>query len=78
MPLEFLANATQEAKNYMLASVNENTVSCTKNITVFEHKGKIFCSPGNLHDKVDATYCIEFDLRYNYGNVIIKSQRIFQ
>jgi len=79
MPLSFLADAIQAAKNELLNKVEGTcTVHSTKQVTVFNHEGKVFAALGNLHDKVDAPYCIEFDLVYNHGNVSINSQRIFQ
>lgn len=79
MPLSFLADAVQAAKNELLNKVDGTcTVSCTMNCTVFNHQGKVFAAAGNLHDQLDAPYCIEFDLRYNNGNVFIQSQRIYQ
>lgn len=79
MPLDFLANAINAAKNELLKGVNGTcTVSCTDTVTVFLHKNECLVTKGNLHDKVDAPFCIEFDLRYNHGEVYINSQRIFQ
>lgn len=79
LPLTFLAGATEAAINSLRAKTNGTcTVSCTSTCTVFLHEGKYVVSPGNLHDKVDAPYCIEFDLRFNHGEVYINSQRIYQ
>lgn len=78
MPLEFLANATKAAKEELLNRVsNTCTVHCTANYTVFYRKSEYVVANGNLHDKVDAPFCIEFDLVYNYGSVVVKGQRLF-
>lgn len=75
MPLSFLAAAKDEMNNKYAKTC---AVSATGQYTAFMHEGKIFVGVGNLHDKVDAPFCIEFDLRYNHGNVTINSQRIYQ
>ena len=79
MPLRFLVEATESAKQELLNKVAGTcTVSCTANYTVFLHNSKCLVSKGNLHDKVDAPFCIEFDLRYNHGAVVVIGQRIYQ
>lgn len=77
MPLDFLANAIDAAKNQLSESVSSNTVSSTKTYTVFQHENKIVVALGNLHEKVEAPFCIEFDLRYDTGFVSIVGQRIY-
>lgn len=77
--LEFLQQATNAATE-MLQNKYANTccVSSTMTCTVFDcGDGTVIVSQGNLHDKVENNRCIEFDLRYNHGAVIINSQRIY-
>lgn len=79
MPLNFLADAMSAAKNELMNKIKGTcTVSCTETYTVFLHNDQCLVAKGSLHDKVDAPYCIEFDLRYNHGAVVINSQRIYQ
>lgn len=78
MPLDFLFNATEAVKTQLMAAVSHTTtVSCTSTYTAFEHEGNVLVTKGNLHEQVDAPYCIEFDLRYNHGEIVINSQRIY-
>lgn len=78
MPLNFLAEAMSAAKNELINKyAGTCCVSATGQYTVFWHDNKCIVSQGNLNGKIEADFCIEFDLRYNDGRAIILCQRIF-
>ena len=78
MPLGFLAEAQAAAKQEMINKyAGTCCVSATGQYTVFQYKDECLVSKGNLHDKVEADFCIEFDLLYTHEQVVINSQRIY-
>jgi len=78
MPLGFLAAAMNAAKNEMINKyAGTCCVSATGQYTVFLHDGQCLVSQGNLRDKVESDFCVEFDLRYVEGKAVIICQRLF-
>ena len=78
MPIDFIARAQKAAIDYFGIRYSSTTVAyATKSVTVFEHGGEIIILPGILHDKIEAPYCVEFDLAYSYGSSYVQSTRIY-
>ena len=78
MPLAFIVNASIEAKKEMnLIFSGRNVVSATRQITCFLHENEVCALQGNLHDSIDAPFCVEFDMRYTESGSVIMTQRIF-
>lgn len=78
MPLAFAADAAKKAIQEVECRYAHTTcVHATRQITCFYHHNEIVALPGNLHDKIEADFCVEYDIVYSHGNAIIRDQRIF-
>lgn len=77
--LDFISRAQERVINYLRIYYQGSTciVYATKSVTVFESKGELIVLPGSLHDKVDAPFCVEFEMAYSRGRYFVKSMQAY-